>query len=866
VATGWAFDTARFAEEVFRPVADGWDVRENLFRFFQLPLDVADDSVVDEAVRKVDAHLKRNSLSGAHLETAATLRHVIATVAPQIRETARRAEHRREVLDRWNRFAEEVHGEMRGMPALRVAELEALITRNRKRFSHREVEEALAAAGVEVRDPVPLNVSGHPPRWQDLRQKLRRLGHATLAAYLAAHGLTTKVTATDVVRRREELNRTGRGELLRAEQSVLTTVERLASNGDLAATLRRELIDELTEAAELGTAALDAALDRPGLLARAQSLGLPGRADLAYAVLCRARPLSIAQSTWRADYDQAVAARDLRAEVEVLRSQPNLAPEWADVLGHKEAALTDIDAELRKAAAEEATNPEAAAARYLAVLRSTQEPAAEAGLQRCHPPAPDRASARVEGDRVRVEWRPAPARAGNAAYRVTRRVDDGPRAGRELIEETTQTGVTDLDPPGGVAVRYEVRTVRAGAECIHPAETLPVVVLPAVRDLTANPGDNEVWLRWTLPAGTAGVRLRREHSGGLVELPAGTATAYDPTARSGEPYRYSVEAAYDVDGRRHYATAVVVAARPQAAPDAVADLSIVENADGSSAVATWTAPATGAVVLWVTQRPPPEAGSLLRADASLGEPVTPIGKDPAGVQIELPADGRRRWIVPVTVAGDLAAVGGAVEHDRRLPPVTGLRAVLQGHQVRLTWEWPPRAGEARVLTRAGQRVAGATDAQASVMRITRALYDRSGCRLPTEAGTERWFAVCVTAYDDGDEVHGPLAHTSLAAPAVVRYAILPAGRGRRRLDVSGPSPLPGVQVRARVKLPPLNPDDGVAVLTLAPPTADATNMSAPFDLIPGRLLHLRAFPMRPGVELLPEDPRQLRVERTRWWQ
>ena len=123
MATGWAFDTGRFAEEVFRPVADGWDVQDNLFRFFQLPLDVADDAVVEEAIRRVDAYLKKSSLSGAHLDTAATLRHVTATVAPQMRETARRAEHRREVLARRDRFAEEVRGEMRGMPALRVAEL-----------------------------------------------------------------------------------------------------------------------------------------------------------------------------------------------------------------------------------------------------------------------------------------------------------------------------------------------------------------------------------------------------------------------------------------------------------------------------------------------------------------------------------------------------------------------------------------------------------------------------------------------------------------------------------------------------------------------------------------------------------------------
>ena len=726
------------------------------------------------------------------------------------------------------------------------------------------MEEALTAAGIEVRDPVRLEVATLPTGWQDLRRKLRRLGRRTLAAYLDDRGLTAGATAADVVRKRNALDRTARGELLRAEQAVLTAVERLVSQGSLAATLRRELIDELVEAAEDDAAALDAMLDRPGVLARARALSLPERADLAYAVLCRARPLGTERSTWRADYDQAVAARDLRGEVEVLASQPNLAPEWADVLTRKRAELAALDAELAAAATEEATDPEAAAARYLAVLRTAQEPAAETGLARCHPPAPDGASAQVEGDRVRVEWGPAPVRAGSATYRVTRRVDEGPRAGRELVEETAQTGVVDADPPGGVPVRYEVTTVRAGAASVGAGATPAVVVLPAVRDLAADPGDDEVRLSWTLPEGAVGVRLRRQHDTARVELPAGTTTAHDPTAHSGEHYVYTVEAAYDVGGERRHATPAVVAARPQAPPDAVGDLSVVEDADGTSAVATWTAPAAGAVELRVTHRPPPQAGTLLRADARLGEPATLLGRDPAGVRVELPTDGRRRWVVPVTVAGNLAAVGRAVEHDRRLPAVTGLRAVRQGDEVRLTWEWPPRAGEARVLSRAGHRVTGPTDPQAGVVRITRARYERSGCRLPVEPGAEAWFAVCVTAYDAGEEVHGPITQMSVATPAVVSYAIVPAGRDRRRLDVTGPSPLPAVQVRVRAKLPPLTPDDGVAVLTLPPPDPDATTMSAPFDLIPGRQLHLRAFSLRAGVELRPEDPRQLRVERG-WW-
>ena len=55
---GGQLDTRRFAEEVFVPVRDGWDVGHNLFRFFQLPLDVSDDAVMRPCrLSRAAAHL-----------------------------------------------------------------------------------------------------------------------------------------------------------------------------------------------------------------------------------------------------------------------------------------------------------------------------------------------------------------------------------------------------------------------------------------------------------------------------------------------------------------------------------------------------------------------------------------------------------------------------------------------------------------------------------------------------------------------------------------------------------------------------------------------------------------------------------------
>lgn len=861
---GWVLDKRRFAEEVFLPVRNGWDVRRNLFRFFQLPVEVRDDAVVDDAVRGVKGHLDFAALAGAHAAVAGPLRHGFDGLAGTVRDPARRAEHRRAVLAERRAFAERTRAEMRGMPFLRSEELDQIAVRAQARMPRREVEEALAEAGVLVRDPVALAVPPTPPQWTAVRLQLRVLGFGCLAEYLTARDAGPRAGVDDVLRLRARLDRTGSGDLLTAEETVLAAVERLVRTSALGEALRRELIDELTAAAEHDPAALDATLARADVRARVQAVGLgddlPG---LAFAVLCRARPVGPVEVRWREELTQLMAARELRAAHDLLTAQTVLPPDLVDVRAGLVAAVAAVDAELAAAAALEAADPEAAAGRYVEVLRRSREPDAEAGLRRCPPPAPASAVARVEGDHVVVSWGQAPVRAGDPTYRVVRVAGTG---ARDDLAGTPGLSVVDPDPPPGTAVTYEVSTVRAGTGSARPATTAPVVVLRPVGDLVAEAGDGEVRLRWRLPVGAVAVRLRRSGDGEPVELAAGTTTAHDPSARSGAHYTYAVQACYANGDDRSYAAPAVVDAHPQAPPEAVLDLTVEEEPAAGSALVRWSAPAAGTVVLRVLPGPPPPAGTILRADAEPGDPVRVLGRDGGGTRVALPADGRRRWVVPLTVAGELAVVGRAVEHDRRLPPVTGLRAVRQGHQVRLTWEWPAGVGEVRVLVRGDAPLDGPVDAVAVVSRISRAVYQRSGCRVPDRPGTEQWLGITATAYDGGHEVHGPLVQTTLGAPVTARYAVVPLRRGRARVDVSGPAPLPAVQLRGRVGLPPLSRTDGTELVTVRPVDRDTDRMSAEFPLARDRPLHLRAFAVDAGaaVELVPEDSEQLRFDRGRW--
>jgi hypothetical protein len=106
-------------------------------------------------------------------------------------------------------------------------------------------------------------------------------------------------------------------------------------------------------------------------------------------------------------------------------------------------------------------------------------------------------------------------------------------------------------------------------------------------------------------------------------------------------------------------------------------------------------------------------------------------------------------------------------------------------------------------------------------------------------------------------------------PLEARYEITRVGRLRyrdhRHLSVtSGSGQLPAVQVVARVKLPPLEPGDGVEVARFPAPGSGATSLTGEFVLPTNeRPLYLRVFPLNgaPGrIVLVPTNPAQLRID------
>lgn len=875
---GWSFDEARFREEVFQPFDVGWEPRENLFRCYQLPVDVDDLDHIDEALDQVSRHIKRNAIGGAYVGVANNLLAVHKDATKILRDSGERAQHRQKVLAARQALRDALRVDVAGAGEIPSAAATALANRFAPRFVRRDVEEALVGLGCRIREPVELPVATLPSDWRKIQQGLSFLRFPTLGAYLRERfPAGANVTRDDLAQRREELDRKASGDALTAETKILVAAQRWLSKGELREVLRAEALQKLAVEAAMGADSLEMALQAPGMTGYLADLGLPGPADLAYALLCQARYPTAAQSSWQSTYQQARAARDLRTAHDVLAAQPSLPADLAKARDELKEKVAEVDRLLGQARTLEKQDVEAAAELYVQVTRLCQDREAESALRRCRPAEPPRALARLDGERVHVEWEPSTARVGDITYRVVRQVRGAAAGdGSIVVAGTPSLAATDSAAPAGVPVSYAVWTLRNDEPSTRATTTASVVVLRPVQDLELLPSGDAVELRWQLPAGANGARVLRSDDDPTRRPAEATTSRHDgggcrdTAVRTGVRYEYRVEAEYRMpDGGLRYAAGVVGRVRPQEPPRPVRDLALQMSDD--SVVLSWTPPPRGEVQLRLLDAAPEVRTDALLARSvaeRLGVRVQALGPTgPGTLRTTVPADGRRHWLLPLTIVEDVAAVGHPVEYDSRLPVITDLRAELLGPRVRLTWRWPPRAVEVRVSSKPGGPPIGPDDPAATSWRVTHAKYEQVGCHAVAPGG-DCWFSVCVTAFTDGVPVFGPMVTVRMSTPLEVRYEITRIGRFRsrnhRRLCVTSPSGgLPAVCVVARAKLPPLQPGDGLEVARFPPPGEGETSLNGEFALPTlDRPLYLRVFALNgaDGVVLVPADPTQLRID------
>lgn len=861
----WSLDVERFTEEVLRPAHEGWEPRQDWFRVYQLPLDVADQATVQQALTGVKKHLAKTR---TYTRGRDLLQHRHTEGVGLLGDPATRAAHAATVTARRQKLAQDVRSLLAGGPAVPLAAVARFAASSRYEHTAAEVAAAVATAGGAVREPVRLPATSEPQEWREILGHLALLaprGHSpSLWEYLERlPGCDPPHAPETALKARAGELRKVLGKARTAEDGLLAFLKERNRSGGPVAVLRYEVLDTVTRAA---LSSYDQAVRAAhGLARRLAAVGLPDDpAAVAYAVWCRER-LGTQQPevpAWETAADAAIADRNPRAAL-VLLERPDLSPARKTLAAQLRTQVEKLDAQLAGARALERRDPEAAAQRYLDVLRSVNDEEARTGLDRC-PPGPCTAvtAARV-ADGVLVTWNPSPARAGRIAYRVVRttgRPPIGAEDGLTVADGTTSRRLVDPDPPTGTDVHYGVVTQRDGhAAGGEIAVAAPVRLLGEVGSAALVADPDAIRGRWQAPPGAVGVEVTRSGPGRPHRVPDVSPTGFrDPDAETGVDHAYTVRAVYPgAGGERMRSDGVVLYGRREPLPRAVSGFAVRQEEDGSL-VLTWAPPPAGAVEIRMTETVP-----------ATGDPVVPVedlevravldvrsGSPAAGrVRVTLPGRVRTCWLVPVTVLGKLAAPGAAVRVDRALPGVRRLKAEHLGRVVRLSWEWPGEVHEVLLLHRPGPALTGADDAAATRRLVTRSAYDSDGVRVEdVDADGDHWVGVVPTTVEQGRRAYGAMQAVRVAGRREATYSVRRRSRFARLdyvVDVTWdhPDPLPELQIVVRDKLRPRRPGDGRTVARVeAGPAPRRVELRLPGDV--GRPF-LNVFSVDPWVVVVP---------------
>jgi hypothetical protein len=258
----------------------------------------------------------------------------------------------------------------------------------------------------------------------------------------------------------------------------------------------------------------------------------------------------------------------------------------------------------------------------------------------------------------------------------------------------------------------------------------------------------------------------------------------------------------------------------------VRDLSLAAAADGGLTLA-WTPPPGGVVALHRLARAPRWAvGTSLSTSevAALGAPLS-ARAGAASWTDPTPVPGVSYYL-PVTVVGDVAVAGQAVEYVA-IPDVTALEVEDFQSYLQLRWVWPEGCRQVVVAWRPDGTPASADDPLAQRLSCTRGEYDAlGGLRIDQPVDAPHHIKVFTAATLDGFTRHssgvggGCTAEARMHRRGVIRYRISRGWFRRRTLTITLESDThveaaPACVLVAKRGLDrPLDAEDGTVVETL----------------------------------------------------
>ncbi|WP_030450527.1 hypothetical protein [Herbidospora cretacea] len=673
--------------------------------------------------------------------------------------------------------------------------------------------------GIAVGEPEALPAISPYAAYDRVRDALDTLGVRHLAAFV--HGETgpyrvLRPASLPLAAVEADWRRRTRGPWTTAADTLLTALK-----SDPAALIRYDLVTRLRERVRehpYDDTLLRHAVDDLGLeAAEARRLVFAVRQEtgVASGPLARLREL--------ADAGEIHAAADLAATLTGLDGPA------AELAAEIRARLAAAEALRDKALA--ARDPDEAWLALADALRRVPDLPGAADLQRRLAPLPaEDVTATADDASVVVTWRPSRSKAGEISYEILR--NGVPIDGGEPFR------VTDPAPPVDEPVVYGV-VARRGAAAARVTTAPPVTVRPEVAGVQVRAGDGVVTGRWTRPPLAAGVVVTRD--GTPIEIDGDGFV--DRRVRNGTGYVYLVKAVYSGG----LTTAGVRArATPHARPVPVETFTVEPAPDGQVLLRCAPPPA-GHVEFRLLDAAPPwpygttvslaEARATGRALAVLPAPDGHLVRAASGV------------LLAVTVAGELATIGGTREHVN-LPPPRSVTAERLGRTVHVGLDWPADVPEVEVVVNGTATLVSAASYRA-----------QGGIRVDVAEDEPVTVEVAPTALVGGVRLRGPGLSRSLEAVTPVRYDLSRTGPfWRRRLVVEVDADRPVALARLALvlrpgRVEPLSEDQGQVL-------AEWTDVVPParFEVaVPRRAKPYWLKCFAPGVELIGPPVRRLKV-------
>ena len=426
-------------------------------------------------------------------------------------------------------------------------------------------------------------------------------------------------------------------------------------------------------------------------------------------------------------------ARDLLEKLSKLRpeTEKNILVQRASI----DAAIKQAEGCLAKANAVITTEPDRAIALLDEALYYCADCVqARELLARLPPSPPSGLCAEVQGQIVRLSWRPS--QSSDVTHVIIRKAHTRPNSagdGQRLIETRGAT-YDDAEPEVGVPLFYAVFADRKGTLCpIAALLSQPVMVISDVTGLNVLVSNQTVQLTWQAPKNVHDVRIIRsqrsfptsEGDGQLVPMVSDT-TAIDRDLRNGRRYFYSVWARFlDQNGILRVSSGVQVEATPEEPPALVSQLKIAQLTRGDQQVLAvdWDPPRKGQVVILHTRQPSGLEKGAVVSQRTFGQHGTVLSSSDNTVAVPLDGLGVH-YLTPAVIFQQMAYVG--VEHRYvHAEEVSDLDVQHLGFALRLQWRWPQGCNEVVVVWSAADWPEPDAPGVSS-HQLTRAEYELSG--------------------------------------------------------------------------------------------------------------------------------------------